>query len=243
MKQLSSERPGRRGGHRGPPPGIVASVFTLLFLASLVPVTLLVSETHFPTPFQPIQEIVEYFRAEAGKVRWCAFLQFGSAIPLGIYTATMVSRLRFLGVNVAGVWIAWFGGLSASLCVALSALIQWALSQPGMGDAAVVRALHLLAFALGGPGYTVPVGLLFAGLAVPAGVMRLVPRQLALVGMALGVCGVLSSASLVVPELLFLVPLTRFPGFVWLIWMGFALPASRPSRAAPVPSAEPALQA
>ncbi|HWO12462.1 MAG TPA: hypothetical protein VNN80_23355 [Polyangiaceae bacterium] len=243
MNQFHSERPVRRGRHRGPPPGIVASVFTILFLASLIPVTLLVSETHFPTPFQPVEEIVEYFRVEATKVRWCAFLQFGSAIPLGIYTATMVSRLRFLGINVAGVWIAWFGGLTASLCVAFSALIQWALSQPGMGDASVVRALHLLAFATGGPGYTVPVGLLFAGLAIPTGLMRLVPKRLAVVGVALGLCGVLSSASLVVPELLFLVPLTRFPGFVWLIWMGFAVPASRRARAASAPSAVHALEA
>lgn len=242
MQQFNSDRPLRRGGHRGPPPGIVASVFTIVFLASLIPVTLLVSGTHFPTPFQPVEEIVDYFRTESTKVRWCAFLQFGSAIPLGIYTATMVSRLRFLGVNVAGVWIAWFGGLAASLCVAMSALIQWTLSQPGLGDAAVVRALHLLTFATGGPGYTVPVGLLFAGLAIPAGLMRLVPKPLALVGVALGLCGVLSSASLVIPELLFLVPLTRFPGFVWLIWMGFALPASRSSRAVSAPSAQPALE-
>ena len=39
-------------------PGIVAVVFTVLFLASLLPVTLLLSETHFPAPFQPPIELV-----------------------------------------------------------------------------------------------------------------------------------------------------------------------------------------
>jgi hypothetical protein len=29
----------------------------------------------------------------------CAFLQFGSAIPLGLFTGAIVSRLQFLGVR------------------------------------------------------------------------------------------------------------------------------------------------
>src|SRR5262245_62657771 len=92
--------------HAGPPPGIVASVFTVLFLAGLVPVTLIMSDTHFPAPFQPPSEIVAYFRENAARVTLCAFFQFGSAIPLGIYVATMTSRLRFLGVRAAGVDLA-----------------------------------------------------------------------------------------------------------------------------------------
>jgi hypothetical protein len=174
---------------------------------------------------------MEYFRIESAKVRWCAFLQFGSAIPLGIFTATVVSRLRFLGVNAAGVWIAWYGGLAASFCISFSALVQWTLSAPGISaDGSIVRALHLLLFAMGGPGYTVFVALLFAGISIPVLLMRLAPKPVALFGIGLGVIGVLSSASLVFPELLFLVPLTRFPGFIWLIVLGFKLPASRPQR-------------
>src|SRR6266700_1606530 len=40
----------------------------------------------------------------------------------------------------------------------------------------------------------------------------------------LAVCGELSWLNLVMPQALFLVPLTRFPGFVWLIAAGPALP-------------------
>ena len=61
-----------------------------------------------------------------------AFLQFGASIPLGIYTAPIVSRLQFLGLRTAGVHIALFGGLSASVFLAVSALIQWALGQDGI---------------------------------------------------------------------------------------------------------------
>jgi hypothetical protein len=214
--------------HRGPNPGVVAVVFTALFLASLVPVTLIVSETHFPSPLQSPEEMVAYFRAEAFKVRVCAFLQFSSSIPLGIFAATMVSRLRFHRTEAAGVTIALFGGLSASIFVAISALAQWTLAQPGMADdAGLTRALYFLIFSTGGPGYSVPLGLLMAGISVTAGIMGLLPRWLAVFGVTLGVIGELSSLSLVIPGALYLIPLTRFPGFVWLIAAGFRLSGTR----------------
>src|SRR5262245_31555388 len=121
MSQIP-QAPAATGRHPAPHPGLVAIVFTVLFLAALVPVTLLVGPTHFPSPLQPPNEIVAYFRENAPKVAFCAFLQFASAIPLGIYVATMTSRLRFLGVRAAGVDIALFGGLAASFMTLLSAL-------------------------------------------------------------------------------------------------------------------------
>jgi len=214
--------------HAGPNPGIVAIVFTVLFLAGLVPVTLLVSDTHFPSPLQSADEMVAYFRANADKVAICAFFQFGAAIPLGIYTATMTSRLRFLGARVAGVDIALFGGLAASLLTLLSALAQWVLARPGIAaDGTVVQALYYLIFAMGGPGYSVPLGLLCAGISVPALFMRLLPKWVGILGLVLAVIGELSALSLVIPQALFLIPLTRFPGFVWLIAAGFKLPSHR----------------
>ena len=81
--------------HAGPNPGAVAAVFTALFLAGLAPVTLLAGDTHFPSPLQSPEEIMAYFRAHADKVAICAFFQFGAAIPLGIYTATMRAAFAF----------------------------------------------------------------------------------------------------------------------------------------------------
>jgi hypothetical protein len=163
--------------HAAPHPGWVASVFTALFLAGLVPVTLLVSETHFPSPLQSADEIMAYFRANAGRVAACAFFQFGAAIPLGIYTATMTSRLRFHGVRAAGVDIALFGGFAASFMTLVSALVQWVLARPGMAsDGTLTQGLYYLIFATGGPGYSVPLGLLIAGISIPALFFRLLPR-------------------------------------------------------------------
>jgi hypothetical protein len=86
--------------------------------------------------------------------------------------------------------------------------------------------LYYLAFAIGGVGFSVPMGLLIAGLAVPAAIMKLLPKWLVVSGFALGIIGELSALRLIIPQALFLIPLTRFPGFVWLIAAGFALRAS-----------------
>jgi hypothetical protein len=43
----------------------------------------------------------------------------------------------------------------------------------------------------------------------------------------LAACGELSWLSLEIPGAAFLIPLTRFPGFVWMIAVGFTLPAAR----------------
>jgi hypothetical protein len=43
-------------------------------------------------------------------------------------------------------------------------------------------------------------------------------------GLALAVIGELSALSLVIPQALFLIPLTRFPAFIWMIVAGFRLP-------------------
>jgi hypothetical protein len=209
----------------------VAVVFMVLFIAGLVPVTLLVGPTHFPAPTASTADIVAYFRSEPAKVRLCGFLQFASAIPLGIFTASMVSRLRFLGVEAAGPTIALFGGLAASTAVAVAALGVWTLGQPGVADdAGALLAVYFAGFGLGGPGFSVPLGLLIAGISVPSLFLKLLPRWLCVFGLMLAVVGELSTLSLMFPAAIPLIPLTRFPGFIWLILAGFGLPNRRPNR-------------
>lgn len=136
----------------------------------------------------------------------------------------MVSRLAFHGAKQTGITIALFGGFAAASAIALSALVQWTIAQPGISDdATLTRALHYLIFAIGGRGYTVPLGLLIAGIAIPAGVMGVLPKWLAVSGVVLGVVGELSALTLVIPSALYFVPMTRFPGFLWLIAAGFML--------------------
>jgi hypothetical protein len=92
-------------------------------------------------------------------------------------------------------------------------------------------ALYYLGFAIGGVGFSAPMGLLIAGLSVSAAITKLLPKWLVVSGFALGIIGELSALNMIIPQALFLIPLTRFPGFIWLIAAGFALPAS--ARSAP----------
>ena len=233
----STSKPTAAGGvasarHSGPPLGLVAIVFAVLVNASLVPVTPFgavvgVAPPHFPVPSAAAASIESYFATHRFAILICAVLQFGAAIPLGIFTATIVSRLHFLGVRAAGSYIALFGGLAATINSIAAASVLWVMAHPGIAeDATLVRALYYLQFALGGPGYSVPLGLLLAGVSITAGFMRLLPRWVVVCGLAIALVGEISWISLSIPRATFLVPLTRFPAFVWLIVAGFALPTT-----------------
>jgi len=217
------------GKHKGPHLGILAIVFTVLFNVGLYfVISFSANAPHFPGPWEPAEIISSYFREHSNDVLMCAFFQFGSAVPLGLFTATVVSRLRFLGARVAGVHIALFGGLMTTFNLALSALVLWVMAYPGIAqDTSVIRALYYITFAVGGVGYSVPMGLLIAGISVPSGFMKLLPKWLVAFGLLIAVSGELSWFSLIIPKLLFFIPLTRFPGFIWLIVAGFVLPKSR----------------
>jgi hypothetical protein len=54
-----------------------------------------------------------------------------------------------------------------------------------------------------------------------------VPRWVVILGLVLAVLGELSWLDVLFPKALSLIPLTRFPGFVWMIVTGFALPSAR----------------
>lgn len=221
--------------HAGPPLGLLATVFVLLFLAGLYPVTMFGGRPYYPAPYESPDTIVAFFQARPGAVLLCSFLQFGAAIPLGLFTATVVSQLRFLGVRAAGPLIALFGGFATAIHMLGSSAVQWAMVQPGISqERGAVLALYWIVQGLGGSGFSVPFGLLIAGVSVPAAMNKLLPKWIVFLGFALAVIGELSWINLVYPKALFLVPLTRFPGFVWIIAAGFALPSTverAPSRA------------
>ena len=218
--------------HQGPPLAPVAAAYTLLFLAGLYPVTVFGGQPYFPGPWESIDTIAAFFQSRATAARTCAFLQFGASIPLGIFTATIVSRLQFLGVRAAGASIALFGGFATALTMMGSSAALWSMAQPGIADdRGVLHALYWLMMGLGSAGFSVPFGLLIAGVAVPAAFFRLLPKWLVVSGLAIAICGELSWIYLMWPSALPLVPLTRFPGFAWMIAVGFVIPNTR-SRAA-----------
>jgi hypothetical protein len=228
--------------HAGPSLVAVAIVFVALFVGSLVVTAVMTGGEHFPSPFEPAATARAFFAAHADAVRLGAFLQFGAAAPLAIFTATASSRLRFLGIEAAGATIALVGGTLASAMAALSALVQWALAQPGVEEG--TRTLHLLAFGAGGPGFVVPFGLLVAGIALTGGLSRKLPRWLMWFGLGVAAAAELSSLGIAFSPALLLLPLARFTGFAWMIAAGATLPATRGGRAlrSPAPPARSAFE-
>jgi hypothetical protein len=228
MSAISSAATSRRAlRHRSPSLLAVAIVSASLFVASLIVTAAMTHGAHFPSPFVPARSARVFFADHTDAVRLGAFLQFGAAIPLAIFTATASSRLRFLGIEAAGASIAMIGGMLASAMAALSALTQWSLAQPDLEGE--VRGLHLLAFATGGPGFVVPFGLLIAGVAVSGGLSRKIPRWAMGSGIAVAAVAELSSLTLAVAPVMILLPIARFAGFAWIIVAGAALPTTRDS--------------
>lgn len=217
--------------HKGPHPGITAIVYVALFALSLITYFSLSHGTGYPIPFEPAVRSQEIFLQHRQAILVNAFFQFGSAFPLGLFTAAVTSRLSFLGVRATGVSIALFGGVAASVFVAISAISTWVLAQPGVAENIdVMHAIQLFGFLNGGPAFSIGMGLLMAGISVPALLLKLTPRWMAWQGLVLAGFAMLSTLSLVFFPFTFLLPAVRFGSFVWMIAMGFSLPKTSPVR-------------
>lgn len=226
------EQPVPTVNFRGPHIGIVAAIVVILFLASLFPVTALGGTPYFPPPTASVAEMTAFFSTRQPAVLLCAFFQFGSAIALGIFAASAVSQLRFQRVRAARTQIALFGGFLTAANIMASACILWATTYTEVAhDAALTQALYRISFGLGGPGFSVPFGILIAGISVTAGFYRLLPRWVVVMGIVVAIVGELSWFEIVNIRLLPLIPLTRFPGFVWIVAAGFLMPRRRAARA------------
>lgn len=185
-----------------------------------------------PSPFGSASSIEHFFLTHPGAAKASGILAFASSVPLAIYAATASARLRQLGVTAPGATIALAGGLLSAGALGLSGLLQWTLARPAVRvDAPLVRALHDLSFLTGGPAHVVALGLLIAGIAVPALLLGLLPRALAWIGLVIAALAELSTLVLIWPSLAVVLPIARFPGLIWLIAAGFLLPHRRPARA------------
>jgi hypothetical protein len=195
---------------------------------------------HIPSPFDRTLSGLGFFTEHADAVRLSAFLQLGAAIVLGLFTATAVSRLRFLGVQAAGGTIAAFGGFAGAVFSALAALLAWVLAAPDDSGLPAQEGFHWLMFGAGGPATVATMGLLVAGVSVSGGLSGLLPRWLGWAGVALAAVAELSTLVLVVPSAVYLLPIARLLTLAWMITVGAVLPRSRNVEVRASPEPEPA---
>ncbi|HEY1443122.1 MAG TPA: hypothetical protein VGF65_20395 [Mycobacterium sp.] len=180
-----------------------------------------------PLPYGPMSAVVAYVRAEPVALQVIATAVFASSVPLAIYAATAGARLRQLGVARPAATIALTGGALAAGALGLTALLGWTLSRPEVSaDAALVRAIYFLVFLVGSPGHLVALGLLVAGIAVPARALGLMPRPVAWAGLVIAALAEVTTLVLAWPELGVILPIARVAALLWLVVAGAALPAS-----------------
>jgi len=220
--------------HAGPSLWGLALVYTSLATTGLVSGVLLKHGAGTVNPFGPAEDARRFFADNPVALQVSSFFQFGSAVSLGIYVATVVSRLRFLGVRAAGSHIALFGGFVASTALMISGLFAWVLSVPEVAESlAATRLAHFMTFLLGGPGFAVGFGLLTAGVSITGYFFRLLPRWVIWFGLVIAAAGELSSLSLLTLWATPLIPVVRFFGFIWLIAAGATLPKTISAITAP----------
>jgi hypothetical protein len=190
-----------------------------------------------PLPYRDPAAVLDYFRAHAAAAQVSAVFVFGSSVPLAIYAATASARLRQLGVTAPGATIALAGGVLAAGGLGLSSLLLWTLSRPEISAGGpLVNALYYLTFLTGGVAHVVMLGLLTAGLAVPALILHLVPRTWAWIGLGIAVIAViaeLTTAVLIWPPMAPLLLVARFAALIWLVVVGALLPKRRAGRNQP----------
>jgi hypothetical protein len=221
----------RRRQQSGPPLVVVGALALGLFVLGMIVAAALGGVT--PNPLGPAGAVTDYYRQHAVSVQAGAIFLFAASVPLLIYASTVSARLRQLGITAPGATIAMAGGVIASTMLSLSAMLVWALSRPSVtADDALIHGLSTLSFLTGGVAHVVPLGLLLAGISVPALIVRLLPRPVAWAGLIIAAIAELSTLSLVFPAFAILLPIARFPALIWLVVAGALLPTQRPKSAA-----------
>ena len=215
----TERRPGPQGG---PPLLAPALAYGALMIASVI------LSARTPQPSASATDVLAYVRTHHTELQVAGFLSFGASAPLAIWSATVYRRLRTLGITAPGAVIALAGGLLSAAALALSGLIGWTSSQSAsVASPALAKALANLGFAAGSAGFVVPLGLLLAGVSVPAVIQRLTPRPWAWFGLVVAAVSVLSTFTLLTSALDPTLPVGRFGGLIFLIAVSVVLPQSR----------------
>jgi hypothetical protein len=213
--------------HAGPPLLLLTIVYIAFLLAGSYGL-----KAAFLIPRDSQEKALAYIARYGWSIQLGSFFELASAIPLGIFMATTISRLRFLGVRAAGESIALFGGVGAMIMLMLSSLANWSLTRPGVAQAdGAVQALRSISFAGGGPGFVVPLGLFVAGVSITAGLYKLIPRWLMGLGIAVAIASELATFTLLNFTAGYFIPAGRFISIIWMIGISLTLPATLPSAA------------
>jgi hypothetical protein len=202
-----------------------ALVVTLVYVALMIAGGSKVSAA-FHVPHDSAMAVA-FVAQHSWSIRWGSFCEFVSAIPLGIFMAITIGRLRFPSMRAPGEQIAALGGIATPMMLIGSALATWSLTRPGVAAApGAVLALQSMGFDGGGPGFAVSLGLFVAGVSLSAGMYKLFHRWLMWLGIVVAAAGGFSSLTLLNFTAGYFIPVARFLSIVWMFGVSLKLPAA-----------------
>lgn len=176
-------------------------------------------------PHGSAEKALAYMTEYGWRIQLGSFFELLSAIPLGLFIATTISRLRFLGVRNAGESMAFLGGIGAATMLVLSALTNWSLTRPGIPEAVgAAVALRAISFAAAGPGFAVLLGFFVVGVSLAAGHHKYLPHWLMWLGLAVGLACELAAFTVLNFKAGYFIPVGRFGSIVWMIGISLTLP-------------------
>lgn len=183
----------------------------------------------FAIPHDSAAKAVAYVAKYGWSIQLGSFFELLSAIPLGLFIATTISRLRFLGVQAAGESIAFLGGIGATVMLILSALANWSLTRPGIAEATgAAQALRSISFACAGPAFVVLLGFFLVGVSLTAGLHKFMPSWLMWLGIVVAIACELATLTVLNFTAGYFIPVGRFISILWMIGVSLTLPASIP---------------
>jgi hypothetical protein len=181
-----------------------------------------------PHPDASGAAVLQYAQAHKTAAEVGALLLMSSAVPLALGAAVLYRRLRALGITAPGSAITLVGGVLTSVALAFCSCFAWTGAQlPADAPPALARALADLSFLSGGPLYAATFALLIAGISVTGLLARLLPRGVTWTGLPLAALGMLSLLTMVASGFAYLLPVVRFGGVIWLVFVAAYLPRTR----------------
>lgn len=208
-------RPEQAGRHRRGAPLLppVLAYGALTILAVVVPMAMAGKGA-----WTSDSALLDVYAKHTDAVRFQALLTMAAAVPLAVLAAVFSDRIRQLGLRVPGRVITLSGGVAAAGMLAVAGALQLALlGSASKGDLALLQFGYSLSTALGGIAFAAFSGLLIAGIAVTGLLGRILPRPLAIAGIALAIIGQLALLVSLTDTLVPLLPIARFGGIIWLI--------------------------
>jgi hypothetical protein len=171
------------------------------------------------------------FAYSLGALALLAFVAYGAGLLVGddVRAAgdqTPSSALSMLAIGAGtlavGFWL-------------LTGLLLWILAQSeATASAGGLRVLHDLAYLTGGPAHVVTLGAFIGAVSLAAWRTGVLPRWVAVVGVATGVLSMLSLAALLWAPASLILPLGRGLSFLWILATSVAavwVPAGSANRA------------